>query len=211
MTPDVSSIKKICSLFKALLKRMSQENDLTLLVIQKVEAWIDVAAGAMALIGGNAKLRDGSPADFMQKDPKNALIRAIVVARNTICKKLDVLQKLETSEKVQNVGEGSWSTFFSLQIPDAVTSELDSSEFDDLVAAKCASLQTILKGCADDAASLSNELGNHGASNWKHQIPEDASFQIISEIAQTTVLSIPPQSVKDVLDKYLKALGLADH
>ena len=217
MTPDVSFIKKICSVLKTVVKRLNKDHDFTPLLARKVEAWIEIAASAMALIGGNVKMRDeeqsSQKSDVQVQD---ALLRAVVAARAKVTSNMQSMKDLEEQDLVKGLlaMEPGSSTqeqldlvaLFQMEIPPALVSELENENFDSIVIDRCGNYGVNLTKAAQEAADHCNGVGNHGDSNWKSAIPENANFQDILAIAESTVLKAPGKQLKTLTEKYIEVL-----
>ncbi len=207
MTPDMVAIKKCSSVLKSLAKRLSPDFSFTDNIQKKVGSWIDAASGALALIGGNTKLRDETGVEeHLEKDPNHSLLRAVKAARSKVLRAENEMGKLEDTVGIPNLDPCSpVVSLFQMKLPRAVATELSSERFDDCVATKCAKLHVGLSTVVEKALGLCKGLQQDGQNCWKTQVARDASFEEVCSVAASTVFLLPGKELKPITEQFEEA------
>lgn len=213
LTPDVQEIKKASSLLKALVARLQKTAALHEVgdVTEKfVRFWLEIAANSMAIIGGNAKVRDEitqGTQKLLSKDPKHTLLRAVVTARQRVMHGIDMLGQCSSDAILTKLEDGDpFQSLLRMTAPEAVLSELNSEAFDDVLATRCAQLSVTLRKLSADATDHMKGMGNHGESCWKSTIPMDNDdLKVVLEQQEQTIFRLSGKTMKSLATQFEEA------
>lgn len=205
--PDMPVIKKCSTVLKTLAKRLSTDFSFAEHAQKKVSAWIDGASGALALIGGNSKVRDcSSVQELLDKDPKHSLLRAVKAARAKVLKAEIDMNTIDESVGLSNLSpDSSVTALFQLKIPQAVSTELSSEPFDDVVATKCASFSVRLEEMVQQGLALCQGYENEGDNPWKAAIQGGTAFDDVCKVATSTIFLLPGKELKPLAEAFEEA------
>ena len=175
----------------------------------KVSLWIESASAAMSLIGGNTKTRDEATkdiADFLLRDSKHNLLRAIKVARAKISKAGKSMEELLSFEGVSDLERlDPVVQCLELAIPEAVQTELTTDAFDDIVSCQCAAYSNKLHSLQTSATDLCRQFENEAENCWKKDLPAECPFADILHACETSVYGLQGKALKTGSDEFLEA------
>ncbi len=203
----MTAIKKCSTVLKTLAKRLSTDFSFAEHAQKKVVAWIDAASGALALIGGNTKVRDcSSVQELLEKDPKHALLRAVKTARAKVMKAENDMNSVDESVGLSNLSpDSSVTALFQWKMPQAVSTELSSEPFDDVVATKCASFSVRFEEMVQKGLELCQGYEHSGDKSWKAAIEGGTSFEDVCQVAAKTVFLLPGKELKPLGEEFEEA------